>query len=106
MSCFIYLVVLKCTGRTCNAHLVIGGDVIASSWYVYISVSLYIYFNSFPICIFSYIYFLRFFSVFLVNIHENHPTSVFVRFFLPRGSFSFTSPGMRRGARDHFGTIL
>ena len=34
MSSFIYLVVLQCTGRTCNAHPVIGGDVVASSWYV------------------------------------------------------------------------
>ena len=36
MTRFIYRVVLKCTGRTGNAHQVIGGDVVASSWYVYI----------------------------------------------------------------------
>ena len=36
MSRFIYIVVLKCTGRTCNTHPVIGGDVVASSWYIYI----------------------------------------------------------------------
>ena len=32
MSRFIYLVVLKCAGRACNTHPLIGGDVVASSW--------------------------------------------------------------------------
>ena len=31
MGRFIYLVVSKHTGRTCNAHQVIGGDVLATA---------------------------------------------------------------------------
>ena len=74
MSRFMYLAVSKCTGRTCNARQVIGGDVVASSWYVYI------FFIS--ICMFSYIVFLMYvFISFCVNIHENQPESVFFDLF-------------------------
>ena len=64
----ILLLVLKCTGRTCNAHWVIGGDVVASSWYVYIYVLIHL-----SICMFSYIVFKVYLLAAFVNIHESHP---------------------------------
>ena len=42
MSRSIYPFVLKCTGRTCNADPVIGGDVVASPWYVYIFLNKFV----------------------------------------------------------------
>ena len=86
MSRFIYLVVLKCTGRTCNAHPVIGGDVVASSWYVY---SLMLYF-------------LSYFLSFLVNIHENHTHSVCFDYASPRGSFFLPNWGWGGGGGGPF----
>ena len=94
MSRVIYLVVLRCTGRTCNAHLVIGGDVVASSWYVFFVI----------ICMFSYIVFvIVLFGHSLLEIKT--PKRCCLCFCLPRGSCLSTSLGMGREAEDHFGII-
>ena len=96
MSRFIYLVLLKCTGRTCNAHPVIGGDVVASSWYV----------NIFVDNLFQYVcplIFLKvYFSSLFVNIHENHPKSVLFDLLLPRGSSCFYLSGDGKGGGGPF----
>ena len=84
-SRFLYLVVLKCIGRKCNAHPVIGGDVVASTWYDYVFVYTFFQYACCLILYFS-IYLLSIF----VNIHENQPQSVFVLFLFASEQFAFT----------------
>ena len=107
MSRFIYLVVLKYTGRTCNAHPVIGGGVVASSW------NVYLFFEClFNMYVLSYIVCLSYFLSLFVHIHENHPKLVFSCFLLLGGSLFFNLAGDGNGNGgggpfwDHLGAIL
>ena len=101
MNRSIYLVVLKCTGRTCNGHPVIGGEVVASPWYVY---KLLEY-------IFQYVYSLissslMYLFIFLFYIHENRSKSVFDRFGFASWQFFFDLAADGKGLDDYFGTML
>ena len=96
MSRFIYLVVLKCTGRTCNAYRVLGGDVVVVCIYIYIYIYILFFVKiHFSICMFSYIVFRN--VLFVIFWHENHTQSVFFDFILPRGSFFLPSRGWGGG---------
>ena len=89
VSRFIYLVVLKYTGRTCNAHPVIGGVVVGCIFSLY--VLLYCFFKMF-------LTFLKYMKI--------TPSSVFLDLFLLRGCFFCFLDGDRKGGGDNFGTIL
>ena len=101
MSRFIYLVVSKRTGRTCNAHPVIGGDGVASSWYVYN------FFNN----LFQYCSLILYFLLYALSSFFEHtwqsPPKCFSRvFFASWQFFVFYLAGDGEGGGDHFGTIL
>ena len=107
MSRFIYLVVLKCTGRTCNAHPVIGGDVVASSLYVYIYIYIYLYFFQCicSICILSYIVLFILFFHFLLKCMNITRKVFFFRFVFASWHFVYLArdgEGCGEPFWDHF----
>ena len=95
MSRFIYLVVLKCTGRKCNAHGVIGEDVVASSWYVY-----FVLRHSFNMYVLLYLFFYVFLTFLLIYMKVT-PNVFFRVFFCLVAVFVYLA-GDREGAGDHF----
>ena len=96
MSRFIYLVVLKCTGRTCNAHLVIGGDVVASSRYVYIFLQIIV------LCQYVCSLILYLLVYFVFCIYMKITPKVFVCFVCLVAGFFFNLAGDGEGGGGYF----
>ena len=99
MSRFICFEVLKCTGRTCNGDWRRRGCLVVVCIYIYLFNTLFQYVCS------LILYFVTHFLSFLLICMKITLKEFFSSCVLPRGSF-FTKPGMGRGARDYFGTIL